>query len=350
MKKYIAMPLCLLTVLLCLTGCGGSAAKTTNLSVFYGVTMAISALLLLSYALFEKKRDVWLLLLLACVMVVNIGYFALSISQNLAEALLANRISYLGSVFLPLFMMMGILKESRLTCRRWILYLLLLLSMLVFLVAASPGYSSLYYKEVQLVFRNGVSILEKVYGPLHLLYPVYLIGYFAAMVLCIAHAIRKKLTTGLPAVMLAGMVLINIAVWLMEQFVSLEIELLSMSYILSELFLLSVRLLRRQNDTPQLPCEAPDLFTPVQELPQDCMKTDDAQLFEEALEKLTKTERVIFNYYMQNTSTKEVMAALNIKENTLKFHNKNIYGKFGVSSRKQLVLLHKKYLAAKNDS
>jgi len=30
------------------------------------------------------------------------------------------------------------------------------------------------------------------------------------------------------------------------------------------------------------------------------------------------------------------MAELNIKENTLKFHNKNIYGKLGVSSRKEL--------------
>jgi DNA-binding CsgD family transcriptional regulator len=31
------------------------------------------------------------------------------------------------------------------------------------------------------------------------------------------------------------------------------------------------------------------------------------------------------------------MEQLNIKENTLKFHNKNIYGKLGVSSRKQLI-------------
>jgi DNA-binding CsgD family transcriptional regulator len=35
------------------------------------------------------------------------------------------------------------------------------------------------------------------------------------------------------------------------------------------------------------------------------------------------------------------MAILNIKENTLKFHNKNIYGKLGVSSRKQLLEIHK---------
>lgn len=31
------------------------------------------------------------------------------------------------------------------------------------------------------------------------------------------------------------------------------------------------------------------------------------------------------------------MAELNIKEDTLKFHNKNIYSKLGVTSRKQLL-------------
>ena len=40
-------------------------------------------------------------------------------------------------------------------------------------------------------------------------------------------------------------------------------------------------------------------------------------------------------------STKEIMSELNIKENTLKFHNKNLYGKLGVSSRKQLVEIYK---------
>jgi len=33
------------------------------------------------------------------------------------------------------------------------------------------------------------------------------------------------------------------------------------------------------------------------------------------------------------------MAELDIKENTLKYHNKNIYSKLGVSSRKQLVMI-----------
>ena len=34
---------------------------------------------------------------------------------------------------------------------------------------------------------------------------------------------------------------------------------------------------------------------------------------------------------------KEILAILGVTENTLKFHNKNIYNKLGVSSRKQLL-------------
>ena len=32
---------------------------------------------------------------------------------------------------------------------------------------------------------------------------------------------------------------------------------------------------------------------------------------------------------------------MNIKESTLKYHNRNLYGKLGVSSRKELLEVHK---------
>ena len=60
------------------------------------------------------------------------------------------------------------------------------------------------------------------------------------------------------------------------------------------------------------------------------------------LDTLTITELAVFSMYVAGRSTKEIMSELNIKENTLKFHNKNIYGKLGVSSRKQLVSIYKK--------
>ena len=56
---------------------------------------------------------------------------------------------------------------------------------------------------------------------------------------------------------------------------------------------------------------------------------------------LTPTERMIFDLYIAHTATKDVLAAMNIKENTLKYHNKNLYSKLGVSSRKEIWELYR---------
>lgn len=64
---------------------------------------------------------------------------------------------------------------------------------------------------------------------------------------------------------------------------------------------------------------------------------DDFQFFLEGISKLTPTERKVFELYLDGKSAKEIIAILEITENTLKFHNKNIYNKLGVSSRKQLL-------------
>ena len=64
---------------------------------------------------------------------------------------------------------------------------------------------------------------------------------------------------------------------------------------------------------------------------------DEYQYFLQGLQDLTPTERKIFNLYFDGKSAKEILEILQIKENTLKFHNKGIYSKLGVNSRKQLL-------------
>lgn len=63
----------------------------------------------------------------------------------------------------------------------------------------------------------------------------------------------------------------------------------------------------------------------------------DFQFFLDGISKFTPTEDKIFALYLDGKSAKEIIAILGITENTLKFHNKNIYNKLGVSSRKQLL-------------
>lgn len=63
----------------------------------------------------------------------------------------------------------------------------------------------------------------------------------------------------------------------------------------------------------------------------------DYQRFLEGVQKLTPTESKIFGYYLSGKSTKEILNTESFKENTLRYHNKNIYEKLGVHSLKQLL-------------
>ena len=46
----------------------------------------------------------------------------------------------------------------------------------------------------------------------------------------------------------------------------------------------------------------------------------------------------ILNLYVKGCSSKDILETLNITDNTLKYHNRNIYSKLGVKSRKQLLM------------
>ena len=68
-----------------------------NMSVVYGIVAALALLLFIGYCALIRQKNLWMLLVFLSVFVVNLGYFSLSISQTLSEALLANRLAYLGS-------------------------------------------------------------------------------------------------------------------------------------------------------------------------------------------------------------------------------------------------------------
>ena len=171
-----------------LSGCEPVGTKSMSLSLIYAATMALSFLLLIGYCFAMRKKDIWFLMLFSCVCIVNTGYFCLAVSGNLNEALLANRISYLGSVFLPFAMLMIILNACKLAYRSWLPGLLLAIAAGVFFIAASPGYLDIYYSEVTLEHVDGASVLQKVYGPWHSLYLFYLLAYFSAMIAAVGYA------------------------------------------------------------------------------------------------------------------------------------------------------------------
>lgn len=355
MKRIFTYTCFLLFLIINLSGCNYGGNKNSNLSLIYFISAILSLLLLIGCCLFVKQKKRWFVLLFSSVLVVNIGYTFLSVSSCLEMALQANRVAYLGSVFLPLAMLMNILNVSNIKYSKWVPVSLFCIAAIMFFITASPGVLDIYYKDVSFEVINGVSTLIKVYGPLHPLYLIYLLGYFTTMVTIIIRAsIKKIIESTTHAVILASAVFVNIGVWFIEQIVSIDFEVLSISYIISELFLLGVHLFVNENQRLRDIVKQVEIAQSFSEseknntntmlenpLSTEEIDTSRFEIFVNGINQLTPTERAIYDAYIARVTTKEIMANLQIKENTLKYHNRNIYGKLGVSSRKELLEVYK---------
>ena len=354
MRKLLATVPVLLFLILNLSGCGTVGDKNGSLSVIYMISAILSLLLLVGCIALVRKKRFWFITLFSSVLVINIGYTLLSVSTGLQMALWANRIAYLGSVFLAPTMLMIILNVTNTPYKKLLPYILFVVALIMFLIAASLGILPIYYKEVSFKVVNGVSSLVKDYGPLHPIYLFYLLGYFSALVAIIIRAnIKKTIDTTAHAFILAIAVFVNIGVWLIEQLVSIEFEMLSVSYIISELFLLGIHLVMneyqrmsriiKQVESVRSYSEEDGSTKAILEQPikTETVFPERIAPFMNGIDSLTLTEKSIYEAHLARMTSKEIMENMNIKESTLKYHNRNLYGKLGVSSRKELLELSK---------
>ena len=309
--------------------------KTGNLTFVYGAVAILSVLLVICYLLWEKKKERNFFLLFLCVAAANCGYFLQSVSNTLAGALWANRISYLGGAFAVLVMLLIIMDVCRFPCQKRGLITLCAITSVVFLVAATGGWLDLYYTQVSMQKIGMVTVLLKEYGPLHMLYPVYLFSYFAMMVGVIISGIRKKRMKATKyAIALLLIVLCNVCTWLVEQLIDVEFEFLSVSYIVTEIFLLLIYSMLREYQR---------LYAAVNSTPVPTVSShnqiDDLLLeFSEKKSTLSAAEQRILQYYIDGYEIAQIPELAYVSINTVKKHNRSIYQKLGVNSRDELML------------
>jgi len=306
----------------------------------YMITTVISFALMLGYLFLIKKKEPVFVMLFLSVFVINFGYAALSRAQILSDAMLANKIAYCGAVFLPLFMLLIIMDECGLAVSKRFIAGLLCINITVLTLALSPGYSTLYYQDVTLDSVNGSTILEKTYEPLHWVYLVFLLFYFGLMIAAIAAASRKRPKT--PSRLASSLllaVLMNIIVWFIEQKIDLQFEFLSISYIVTELYLLSLYNMKASLSkdeeyffsaklTPSDQAAAEPLVLPSMDKIIDCWP---------AVGTLTAREMEVFKELIVNKKRKDIADELYVSENTIKKHTSNIFSKLEVSSRSEIM-------------
>ena len=320
--------------------------KTGNMTYVYGAVAVLSVLLLIGYLLWEKKKERNFLFLTGCVAAVNCGYFLLAASDSLPMAMFANGVSYFGAAYSMLAMVFIISDVCQMKKRKFFRGILIGISTAAFALAASGDLFGLYYRSVSIALVNGMTRLVKEYGPLHILYTLYLLSYVALMIVIIHYAHKQqRLTSPKYTMLLFVAVLLNIFVWAVEQAIHIDFEFLSVSYIVTEVILLlvysilrdygimqpggtvvSVQMLTQLNSRRISPGALPpgmeDLF----------------RSFAEKVKTLSSAERRILNYYIAGHETGDIPDLAFISIHTVKKHNRSIYQKLEVASRDELML------------
>ena len=261
-------------------------------------------------------------------------------------ATFANGMSYFGAAYSVLAMMFIIYDVCQMKKRSWLRYALIGISTAAFALAASGDWLGLYYTSVDITSIGGMTKLVKEYGPLHILYTVYLFSYVLIMVSIICYAAKKQRLSSFKYTMLLFVaVLLNIGVWAVEQGFNEDFEFLSVSYIVTEVILLllysmlrdygivqpggqviSVQMLTQLN-TRQI---SPGALPPGME--------DLFQGFAEKVRTLSSAERRILNYYIEGHDIADIPDLAFISIHTVKKHNRSIYQKLEVASRDELML------------
>ena len=313
-----------------------AADSFLNISVIYGVVAILSMLMLLGYLLLIKKRDRLLTLLFCAIMVVNCGYFLLSISGSLSFALMANRISYFGSAFLPTIMIVIVADVCHIPYGKKFVYSLFAVSGVMFLLAASGGLLTVYYQTVSIEIVDGVTYLVKEYGPLHGLYSIYLFGSFGAMIGIVVYSFLKHhITSYKQAAIICWVVFVNIAVWFVEQMIDVEFEFLCVSYLATELFLVLMYVMLQDYETAVIE------MVSVEETADRALPPDMEQMFCAFVEKaktLSTAERRILQYYIDGYETADIPDLAFVSIHTVKKHNRSIYQKLEIASKDELML------------
>lgn len=326
------------------------------MTTVYGIVFAVALLMIGVYFFVDRKRDIWLMLLFVSIAVCDAGYFLLSASKSLEAAMWSNRLAYLGSVFLPFFMLMMIMNLSRFKYPKFLPKLLIALNTAMFLIAASGGILPIYYKDVSLGFSDGAAYLIKEYGPLHNLYKVFLFAYFAAMVAIIIYtAVKKIVVSTMHSVFLAFVVIGNIATWLVENMIGAGFEFLSISYIFSEsliLFLYGILQDYGLADTQRISDSAVESLSETSEniTASETVKSFSKEQIEnifnnwKTLDTLSQREKEVLGFILENKKRKDIAETLFVTESTIKKHTSAIFRKLEITNRAELFEKAKEYL------
>ena len=210
---------------------------------YYIITtmLAIVNLFALIFVVDNKKINYYFILLMLIMAISNAGYLALGLSQNVQEAVLANKIAYLGGCFtspIMIFLICSICKYNFGRAFRIGVYAYCLV---VYVMILTIGYNDLYYTEYHTEKLWNSTILVNEYGIGHSMFYVILYGAIIIQVAMLIHSIVKKRSVSRKNLyLLFGLEAMNVSLFFVGRFINADFEVMPALYVFNGWFFLVI--------------------------------------------------------------------------------------------------------------
>ncbi|MBP3338133.1 MAG: response regulator [Lachnospiraceae bacterium] len=211
--------------------------------MYYIITavLAIVNLFALIFVVDNKKINYYFILLMLIMAISNGGYLALGLSQNVQEAVLANKIAYIGGCFtspIMIFLICSICKYNFGRTFRMGVYLYCLI---VYAMILTIGYNDLYYTEYHIEKLWDSTILVNEYGIGHSMFYIILYGAIIIQVAMLIHSIVKKRSVSRKNLyLLFGLEVMNVSLFFIGRFINVDFEVMPALYVFNGWFFLVI--------------------------------------------------------------------------------------------------------------
>lgn len=190
----------------------------------------------------DKKTDYYIKLLFILICAANLGYLALGVSQTLEEAVLANKITYLGGCFMPPVMAACMCALCNIKLPHWVEIVCMSFSVFVYCMVLTTGFSDFYYSGMELSKVYDATSLAVEHGYGYGFFYVILYGYMIADIVITVIAAMKKHVTKRNLYLLITLQSVTIISFLVGRAINPLLELMPFVYVVDEFILIMIHL------------------------------------------------------------------------------------------------------------
>ena len=169
-------------------------------------------------------------------LVSHVCYVLLAVSKDVREALIINKGIYVGGCYFPLVGMLIVLSICQIKVPKWVNFILILIASAVYVLAFTAGYSPVFYKNVEIEQRYGITVLIKEYGPLHSCFYMMIGLFLVATLVVLAYGWFKKPNISKRDLAIAAfMQIFSIFCYFIGRMVMKEIEWMALADLVDEI-------------------------------------------------------------------------------------------------------------------